>query len=491
VLGTKSVRRLSALERLVQGLWAAPHDYRPSLQVFPDISVDVLARLLDLGARGEQRGKEDEPATKSATIDEVEHSIIERIYAERKAAYQLLVDELETYSHRLGALDFEGRFATIQHAAPEAVGEFKAEAIQGRDRLYQLRRTLVENESERDAFRNRHHLVRAPRLSGAIETFLKVALLFFLFVVETYINGAFLAKGNELGFLGGVVEALVFAVLNLVVSFFLGLLGVRQINSTGFVRRFLGLLSIACWMVFAVGLNLALAHYREISGVIYEDAGAQVLKRLLASPAGLMDIKSWLFFALGFVFSAAALLDGIFFTDPCPGYADLERRVLRAHDNYIENKDELIALLRAIREDATLKMEEAQRDLGKRRGEHDSILAGRSRLLGLFDQHQEQLQRTGDALLAIYRSANRQARASAAPARFEQPWVMDRIKVDAALPGPLLRKNLDEEIKSMQDLLKTEIVAIQRAFDEAVESYRQIDDLVPEKPYGPSPCQVA
>lgn len=36
----------------------------------------------------------------------------------------------------------------------------------------------------------------------------------------------------------------------------------------------------------------------------------------------------------------------------------------------------------------------------------------------------------------------------------------------------------------MQDLLKKEIAAIHRAFDDAVESYRQIDDLVPEEPYG-------
>jgi hypothetical protein len=61
-------------------------------------------------------------------------------------------------------------------------------------------------------------LVRAPRVSSATATFFKVAFLLCLFVAETYINGAFLAKGNELGLLGGVVEALVFAILNLVVS---------------------------------------------------------------------------------------------------------------------------------------------------------------------------------------------------------------------------------------------------------------------------------
>jgi hypothetical protein len=477
------VARLSALERLAQGLWGPPHAYVPSLQVFPDVSADVLTRELKLADKGQERGKLDEPASNSATLDEVEHGIIERIYAERKSAYQEFVDQLETYARRLAALDFEGRFATIAHAAPAAVSEFKAEAIQGRDMLYQLRRTLIENEQERNAFKVRHRLIRAPRLSSGIATFLKVALLFFLFVVETYINGVFLAKGSELGLLGGVVEALVFAVLNVVVSFFIGLLGVRQVNSRGFFRKLVGLLSFLFWIAFAVGLNLALAHYREISGVIYDDAGAQVLKRLMTAPAGLVDIKSWLFFALGFVFSVAALIDGIFYTDPCPGYAELQKRVLRAHDDYIDHKVALIDELKAIREEAILQMEESQRDLGKRRGEHDSILEARSRLLGLFDQHQEQLQRTANALLANYRAANRQARYSVAPARFEQPWVMERIGVETELAPSLVRKDLDEEIKSMQDLLKGEIAAIHRAFDDAIESYRQIDDLVPDEPY--------
>jgi hypothetical protein len=478
------VARLSALERLAQGLRGSPHDYRPSLQVFPDISVETLARELNLEGKAKERGQQDQPPTHSASMDDVEHSILERIHADRKAAHQELIDQLETYSNRLGALDFEGRFATIQHAAPAAVGEFRAEALQGRDRLYQLRRTLVENERERDAFRKWHRLVRAPRVSSGIATFLKIAFLFFLFTIETYINGVFLAKGNELGFIGGVVEALVFAILNVVVSFFLGLLGVRQVNCRGFFRKMAGAISIVCWFCFAIGLNLALAHYREISGVLYEDAGARVLKRLATSPIDLADIKSWLFFSLGYVFSMAALIDGIFFTDPCPGYAELEKRVLRAHDTYIDTKNELIADLKDIREDAIEQMEEAQRDLGKRRGEHDAILEGRSRLLGLFDQHQDQLQRTASALLAKYRAANRQARSSPAPARFDHPFVMERIQVTTEIQPSLVRKNLDDEIKSMQDLLKKEIAAIHRAFDDAVESYRQIDDLVPEEPYG-------
>ncbi len=483
--------RLPALQRLIEGLWRPSHVYAAPLQVFPDISVDALARELDIVAIGSERGKRNEPPTNSAVLDDVEHDIVDRIYAERKAAYQQAVDQLETYSDRLSALDFEGRFTAIKHAAPDAVSQFKVEALQGRDQLFHLRRTLVDNEKERNAFKKRHRLERAPRVSSGTATFLKVAFLLFLFVLETYVNGAFLAKGNELGLLGGVVEAFAFAVLNLVVSFYIGLFGVRQVNTASIFRKLLGALSFIIWVGFALCLNLALSHYREISGVLYEDAGAQVVQRLITAPLGLMDIKSWLFFALGLVFSIAALVDGILFTDPCPGYAELEKRVMRALDDYIDNKTDLIANLESIRDDTRLNLEEVQRDLGKRRGEHDAILEGRTRMLGLFDQHQEQLQRCANALLSKYRTANRQTRSDAAPVRFDQPWVMERITMTASLPESLLRTDLNIEIKAMQDLLSAEIAAIHQAFEQAVTGYHQIDKLIPEEAYGAATKQIA
>ena len=139
-------------------------------------------------------------------------------------------------------------------------------------------------------------------------------------------NGVFLAKGNELGFIGGVVEALVFAILNVLVSFFIGLVGARQGYHTGKMRKLIALSSWVGWLGFALILNLALAHYREISGALYEDAGAKVIARMQADLFGLVDIKSWLFVAIGLVWSAIAFADGLLFTDPFPGYAKLEKK---------------------------------------------------------------------------------------------------------------------------------------------------------------------
>ena len=55
------LRPKSALGRLVNGLKRAPHDYRPSLEVFPALNVDKLAADLELAQAGGRRGAREEP----------------------------------------------------------------------------------------------------------------------------------------------------------------------------------------------------------------------------------------------------------------------------------------------------------------------------------------------------------------------------------------------------------------------------------------------
>jgi len=195
----------------------------------------------------------------------------------------------------------------------------------------------------------------------------------------------------------------------------------------------------------------------------------------------LTDIKSWIFFSIGFIFSLIAMADGLLFFDPYIGYAALERRWIDASKQFAQARIDLIERLRDIREDATEAMNAAARDLSVRRSEYDSLLAGRSRLAQLFGQHQNQIEQACRALLEIYREANRGTRSAAAPAYFAKPYAMERIIYAGGEPDTATREHLRQTIAETQDLLKHQVAAIQAAFDKAVESYREIDVLFREK----------
>ena len=164
------------------------------------------------------------------------------------------------------------------------MSEFRAEAAQGRDELHRLRRHLRDLELERDEFQRRNKLKRTARWAFGGNLTLKVGVLLAVFVFEVFLNGFFLAKGSELGYLGGAVEAFTFALLNVGGSFLIAVAGVRELNHRNLFRKLFGLLSLLCYVALALGLNLALAHYREASGSLVSDAGREVLLRLQASP---------------------------------------------------------------------------------------------------------------------------------------------------------------------------------------------------------------
>jgi hypothetical protein len=473
----------SALARLLSGLKREQHDYQASLEVFPALNTDKLADDMGLAALGSDRGAREEPASDSVPFDEVENRIIERVEAEKNAAHGLLLDQLRIYQERLAGLDFEGRFGTIRQAAPAAVTEFRAEAAQGRDELHRLRRHLRDLEMEHDEFRRRYRLKRTARWASGGNLTLKIGVLLALFVFEVFLNGFFLSKGSELGYLGGAVEAFTFALLNVGVSFLIAAAGVRELNHRNFLRKLFGLLSLLFYIAFAIGLNLALAHYREASGALVADAGREVLARLQANPLGIADVKSWLFFALGLLCSVVAFGDAFLVFDPYPGYAPLEKRRAEAHDAYIRLKNDLIEKLLEIRDEAIEAMEEANRDLSIRRGEHDAILEGRARLVRLFAAHQSSLDRAANALLAVYREANKRQRKTPPPARFSSVFTLERFPVEQQLLETSAREDLRRSIAESQAVLVGQVQAIHAEFEKAFASYREIDELVEERTF--------
>ena len=473
--------RQSPIARIWALLNQPAHPYRPATTIFLDLNVDRVADELELTARGQSNGAQDRPTAEAQTLDDVEHQIVGRVEAHKQDGHTLYLDHLHTYDERITALSFEERFATIQQAAPEAVGDFRAEATVGRDELFALRRRLNESELERESFRSRHRIVRPARLTTPGKVILKIGILAILFIIEVMINGSFLAKANVGGLLGGAAQAVTFAALNIIASFLWGMVLIRLINRRNYLLKLVGLLSFLAYLAFAVTLNLILAHLREIPPMINGDVGQEVLRRLLAEPYTLTDINSWVFLSIGFIFSLIAMADGLMFFDPYMGYAGLERRWIDASDRFARTRSELIERLRDIREDATEAMNAAARDLSVRRSEYDSLLQGRNRLAQRFSQHQNQIEQAGRALLEIYREANRQARSSPAPAYFSRAYAMERIVYTGGDPDTSAREHLRQMIAETQELLTQQIAAIHAAFEGAVKSYREIDELLPEK----------
>jgi hypothetical protein len=209
------------------------------------------------------------------------------------------------------------------------------------------------------------------------------------------------------------------------------------------------------------------------------------------APLAISDVKSWLLFAIGILCSLIALGDAYLIFDPYPGYGALERRRASAYDAYIRRKNELIVALLEIRDQAIEALEEANRDLSIRRNEHDVILESRARLVRLFEAHQSHLDRAANALLAVYREANKRSRNTPPPSRFSLAYSLDKIPTERELLATSAREDLRRSIVESQAVLVCQVQAIHDEFEKAFASYREVDELVEEKSIARSDAQAA
>ena len=61
---------------------------------------------------------------------------------------------------------------------------------------------------------------------------------------------------------------------------------------------------------------------------------------------------------------------------------------------------------------------------------------------------------------------------------------MDRIIYTGSEPDTIAQEHLRQMVAETQELLKQQVTAIQEAFERAVRTYREIDELLPEKRNG-------
>jgi hypothetical protein len=471
-----------ALERLVEGVQRVPHVYRPSTETFAELDVTKIARELNIEAKARANGAKHKPQQDSRALDETEHQILEYIKREQRASHSALHDQIQLYSERLAALDFEGTLGIVESSAIEAAAEFRVQARQGKDLMHARRRDLQAMEEWREEFQRENELKRPAIYPESALWWVKAGLLVLLLAVEMIINGNFLARGSAFGLVGGALEALSFAALNIIGTALIAFFGVRQLGHRSAFRKVIGFLSLAIYFIFVICLNLALAHYREAaaSGVALDVASQDVIGRLSAHPFALAEIKSWILFGLGIGFSAAAFIDVVSMDDPYPSYGRIERRLRMAREQFVDTKAFIIGSLAEVRDAATQAMNDARRDLGVRRNEFEAIADHRQRLIRLFRGHEDHLEEVLSRLFALYRSAYTSALEGKAPERFNVKMTLKRTQVEEEIRPPERPEKLYRAIESAQNRLTENLQIIHNEYETAARELQQLDDLIPQ-----------
>ena len=469
----------ASLQKLKQAVARPGHSYRQSMQTFSDLDLRRLSSEMRLTEKGSEQGEAELP-TDGLTLDATETDIIEAVGAAQKDAHDELENHLAGFRQRLVDLDFKSQFSTISSVAIGGLSELKQELQLAIDELHPVRKDLLESDVHRTEFRKRHRLTRPCKITKPGHNAFKWAILAVLVVLELIVNGQMLSGGNEMGLVGGILEALVFAALNVGVAAGIGYSVLPMLNHRNIVAKVAGIAGLAALVVWSLLLNLALAHFREVSVAVLEGGGEIVLERLFSAPLELQELQSWLLAALGVLFSIVAAVDGLTWKDPYPGYSTVDRAFRTARQRYIDQRADNIERLGETREDHQEALTDIRTDLGRHLADHDGIVEHRQRMIQLFSEHQTQLEKSANALLRTYRDANIKARSTPPPKHFSEPYEMPRIVVSISKEGEWNSGELKDEIRKAQEQVDQIFVALRDQFDAALERYRELDILAPD-----------
>lgn len=456
-------------------LGAARNNAVASILTFPPLDTDGIARRMRLREKAQENGDRDMPPATSQSLDAVEQDIVNEVEYEAKTQFDRYLQNQKTYVERAGSLSIQPLVTQIMTRSADAIANFRNRTHNGANELYLLRKDVIETEQDLERFRTRHGLDRPVRNQGSRT--LKFGVLAIILFIESIANGLFLAQGSTYGLLGGVGEALIIAFINVAIGAGAGRLALPWLTHRNWGAKLIAALLSVGYFALAVGFNLLVAHYRTaMSGDPFE-AYNVAWASFRSDPLGITDIRSWMLFVVGLIFSIVAVIDGWLMDDPYPGYGRTARAHQEAAGLYTEQKAELLDELEEIKSDAEQAMDTVVRDIDARQGEYENILMKSHALHAAMAQHFDHLESGANTLLRFYRSENLSHRRAPAPAHFDRTWTYSRPSLETHSIPERIRDQIDDALKRVIEEVPQRRKELHQAYLASMGEYKRIDDL--------------
>lgn len=443
---------------------------------FIQLDREAIAKKLRLKERAIEEGSLNQPAATETVFDAVETDIEAEISRHHIAAQIDLRNQLQAYENRLSGLKLLHETGRIKSEAVTATGDFETLVRDWRNRIALDKREVRDAYLDLQEFKKKHGLRRPARdVPSGVVTYGIIAVAG---LIEVLGNAIFLRVNDDLGYLGGVIGAIVVSVINIIIAFGFGRFLIPLKNLTDPLKKFIGTASIFVWLALALFWNLLAAHYRDAKYAGFENPEAGALEQMFSNAFALDGIFSLGIFVIGIFVSAVVLLDAYRMDDPFPGYGQKSREFRERCEGYGEEVALAHQELTAVRDDAINGANQVKSQLGVQFGERGNIKRAYDRYVERFRQHEDHLELITSYLLSAYRNANKKARSNPddVPRHFSENYELVKSEVE---PLHLLPLN-ERDIQAAEAALDDCIEAVKEAFGTSVSQFTPLEELISE-----------
>ena len=399
------------------------------------LNVDQEASSLKVKARGNSDGIRDLPPADSIRLGEVENQIVElgrEIFSHNHQHYS---QEYQSYISRLNSLSPDGMLQKVQIETRNLVDQIEALPKKHSSRLDALQSAANETQRSFKLFKHDNGLEeRAPDYPSS--KILHGSVILVIFLVESMLNATLLAKGNELGLLGGWSEAIFISLINTIVAGFVLCLGIQSLYIKNTAKQIAGLILTISVVCGSIAFNLLVAHYRNaLGGDQPEQASELALELMLASPLDLGNINSVMLLILGIAIVFFAGFDFLKMDDQYPGYGKAHRSMVSARKNLQNYIDWLIhEELEPVHSRARSIVSDHLALAASVKTEDQTIRERIKTLNANFDSSEKSNIEAINQLLDVYRQSNIKNRDAEAPTTFEREWQPELVIESREIP---------------------------------------------------------
>ena len=171
-------------------------------------------------------------------------------------------------------------------------------------------------------FKSRNNLKEIARYPES--GILHYSIVALVVVSESIANAYFFAQGNDLGLLGGYLQASLISVVNVGSALLLGTFCLRNLNHVQVVRKVLSFLTLLLYIAFSILFNLGAAHYRDLISLNPLAPATDALDPLLNDPFAL-TFDGYMLFFIGIGVAILAAVKAYSADDTYPQYGKMDR----------------------------------------------------------------------------------------------------------------------------------------------------------------------
>lgn len=379
-----------------------------------------VADGLNLVQQARSEATENRPHKEDTDLDEPQRQIAAEIQSGANLLRQFLTNQLHDAEEKIRArlpraLDVSLAVAQARASAAEAKLAhgviLESDRLVERRRLRGLRKFKLDNRLSRDAVYSDDWLMPA-------------ALLFTIFVGESAANAFIFREAVDLGLAGGFVLAALFGLVNVLLGFGTGVLGLRLLGHISWPIKLVGVATSLVTSVAGCTWNMLIAHFREAleRGAVFTSF---LDSALLVTPSRwftFSSLESWALFLLGVAVFVIAAIKGrggrAGFADPYWGYRAIDLTHRETEVEYVEAQEDYKVSVRNAYDEARAKL----------RDQHTGDESALRKIREIADQAEQRAAEVrdsigewsemGGALLRLYREENQAIRTAPAPSYF-------------------------------------------------------------------------